>query len=113
MDNLKLILYCGLFRVFGFFTLYIAERLLNSPSWFNHAINEGMFICMIINVLFHTKFYLILIFLQDIFFLSLNFKYLNLTKKTLVFYVKYFWSNVMEYCLMLDLFMIDQKLNKI
>ena len=28
----KLILCCGLFRVFRFFKLYIAERLLNSPS---------------------------------------------------------------------------------
>lgn len=101
MDNLKLILYCGLFRVFGFFTLYAAERLLNSPSWFNHAINEAIFICMIIIALFHWKFYLVLNFMQKEIFLSLNFKYL--TKKTLVLYVKYFWSNVMECCLTLDL----------
>ena len=77
-----------------------------------------MFICMIISALFHWKFYFILIFLQKEIFLSLNFKYL--TKKTLVFYVKYFWSNVMECFFMLVLLkfprigiMIDQKLNKI
>lgn len=65
-----------------------------------------------LKILFNFEF-----FAEGDFFIP---KFLIFTKKTLVFYVKYFWSNVMDCCLALDLLkfsrigiMIDQKFNKI